>query len=160
MKYIEFNLQNDSAFIIKYKTIIFAENCWINNFWESSDCISAYLSILSIVTTDALVQKAPGHQYLQNWLNIHCFGSVSHENLSFIMNDIRKWNDSLRVNTRGNQMETNVRTSHLMQYACKIKINIIHHEWLITALVNSNSMNAIYHYRKLVRDHIINFPKA
>ena len=41
-------------------------------------------------------------------------------------------------------------TSHaICSLVSHIKIPMIHHEWLITVLVNSNSMKAIYHYAKL-----------
>ena len=34
--------------------------------------------------------KAPGHQYLQSWLNIHCIGPVSYKNITLVENNITK----------------------------------------------------------------------
>ena len=35
--------------------------------------------------------KAPGHQYPQCWLNIHCIGPVSYKSMAHKVNSIRKW---------------------------------------------------------------------
>ena len=40
--------------------------------------------------------KAPGHQYPQCWLNIHCIGPVSYKNIAHKLNSIRKWNYILK----------------------------------------------------------------
>ena len=37
----------------------------------------------SIVVTDDLVLKAPGHQYQQFWLNIHNIGPISYRNIGY-----------------------------------------------------------------------------
>ena len=34
--------------------------------------------------------NAPGHQYLQRWLNIHCIGQVSYNNITFTVNNTSK----------------------------------------------------------------------
>ena len=39
---------------------------------------------------------APGHQYPQCSLNIHCIGPVSYKNIAHKANSIRKWNHILR----------------------------------------------------------------
>ena len=39
--------------------------------------------------------KAPGHQYPQCWLNIHCIGPISYKNIAHKVNSIRKWNHIL-----------------------------------------------------------------
>ena len=48
--------------------------------------------------------KAPGHQYPQCWLNIHCIGPVSYKNIAPIVNNIRKywkeWPNPFRVNIK------------------------------------------------------------
>ena len=36
--------------------------------------------------------KAPGHQFPQCWLNIHCIGPISYKNIAHKVNSIRKWN--------------------------------------------------------------------
>ena len=46
--------------------------------------------VLSTVPTDALVLKAPGYQYPQCWLNIHCIGPVSYRNITGIGNNTNK----------------------------------------------------------------------
>ena len=45
--------------------------------------------VVSTVATDA---KSPGHQYHQCWLNIHCIGPVSYENITLMLENIRKSN--------------------------------------------------------------------
>ena len=40
--------------------------------------------------------KAPGHQYPQCWLNIHCIGPVPYKNIAHKVNSIRKWNHILK----------------------------------------------------------------
>ena len=44
--------------------------------------------------------KAPGHQYPQCWLNIHCIGLVSYETIAHEVNSIRKWNHILKKMTQ------------------------------------------------------------
>ena len=69
------------------------------NFSEISDVFSqltlkhreTHGCIVSTVATDALVLKAPGHQYPQCWPNIHCVGPVSYrKNIAHKVNSIRK----------------------------------------------------------------------
>ena len=43
--------------------------------------------------------KAPGHQYPQSWLNMHCTGPDSHKGVVFIVNIIREWNNTLKTMT-------------------------------------------------------------
>ena len=43
--------------------------------------------IVSTVATDA---KAPGHQYPQYWLNIHFIGPVSCDDITNLLDNIRK----------------------------------------------------------------------
>ena len=43
--------------------------------------------VVSTVATDA---KAPGHQYPQYWLNIQFIGPVSYENITNLLDNIRK----------------------------------------------------------------------
>ena len=40
--------------------------------------------------------KAPGHQYPQWWLNIHCIGPVSYKNTAVMVNKIRKFSNILK----------------------------------------------------------------
>ena len=55
--------------------------------------------VLSSVVTNVLMlkhPKAPGHQYLQCWLNIHCNGLISYRNIAVMKNSrldnkIRFW---------------------------------------------------------------------
>ena len=51
--------------------------------WETHWCID------STVASDALGAKAPGHQYPQCWLNIHCIEPVSCKNIPFMVNNIK-----------------------------------------------------------------------
>ena len=44
--------------------------------------------------------KAPGHQYPQCWLNIHCIGPVSYKNIAHKVNSIRKLNHILKKMTQ------------------------------------------------------------
>ena len=46
-----------------------------------------------VVSTAA---KAPGHQYPQCWLNIHCIGPVSYKNTTLMLDNIRKSNYILK----------------------------------------------------------------
>ena len=42
--------------------------------------------------------KAPGHQYQQRWLSIHCIGPISYKNIAHKVKSIRKWNHILKKN--------------------------------------------------------------
>ena len=44
--------------------------------------------------------KAPGHQYPQCWLNIHCIGPISYKDIAHKVNSIRKWNHILKKITQ------------------------------------------------------------
>ena len=74
--------------------------------------------------------KAPGHQYPQCWLNIHCIGPVSYKNIAHKVNSIRKLNHILKKK----------RPSHL-------RINV-HHVYI-------NSSDIYYMYRLLDAYHQI-----
>ena len=54
--------------------------------------LEVHRCILIIVVTDALVLKAPGHQYPQCWLKICFSGPALYRNITFIGDNMRKSN--------------------------------------------------------------------
>ena len=55
--------------------------------------------------------KAPGHQYPQCWLNIHCVGSVSYKTITHKVNRMRKWNHVLKKK-RPSHLSVNCMNEH------------------------------------------------
>ena len=78
--------------IVSHKTNLNPEtsgNAWVHSQYGGCWCPGA---------------KAPGHQYPQCWLNIHCIGPVSYKHITLMLDNIRKksyilkkWPSRLRV---------------------------------------------------------------
>ena len=92
--------------------------------------------------------KAPGHQYPQCWLNIHCIGPVSYTTIAHKVNSVRKWNHVFKKMTQSfklqpylpgtselNEPQSGIVSLWILlsQTCCPIEISILLHVSFLSA---------------------------